>query len=110
MGIAVVGATNWAITSSRITPPPRPATALSTDVSTATMPTTTRNIQVQYKLSSWIQVYGRGDGRDERGTATAVCADLTARDPDFDATPLTGAQFTGRDAVVAWLEAHDASR
>ena len=35
-------------------------------------------------------------------------ADLAARDPDFDATPLTWARFMQRDRVVAWLEEHDA--
>ena len=31
-------------------------------------------------------------------------ADLTTRDPDFDATPLTWARFIVRPEVVAWLE------
>lgn len=35
-------------------------------------------------------------------------ADLAARDPDFDATPLTWARFMHRDQVVAWLDEHDA--
>lgn len=35
-------------------------------------------------------------------------ADLAARDPDFRATPLAWARFTGRAAVVAWLEELDA--
>ena len=35
-------------------------------------------------------------------------ADLTARDADFDATPLTWARFIGHQDVVAWLEEHDA--
>jgi uncharacterized damage-inducible protein DinB len=35
-------------------------------------------------------------------------ADLTTRDPDFDATPLTWARFIDRPHVVTWLEEHDA--
>jgi hypothetical protein len=31
-------------------------------------------------------------------------ADLAARDPDFDATPLSWARFIGQPQVVAWLE------
>lgn len=36
-------------------------------------------------------------------------ADITARDPQFDATPLTWARFTDRTRVVRWLEDHGAS-
>ena len=35
-------------------------------------------------------------------------ADLAARDPDFDATPLTWARFIDRPHVVSWLEARGA--
>jgi uncharacterized damage-inducible protein DinB len=36
-------------------------------------------------------------------------ADINARDPQFDATPLTWARFTGREHVAAWLVAHGAT-
>ncbi len=36
-------------------------------------------------------------------------ADVNAREPQFDATPLTWARFTGREHVAAWLEAHGAT-
>jgi hypothetical protein len=36
-------------------------------------------------------------------------ADIDARDPEFDATPLTWARFTDREQVAAWLEAHGAT-
>ena len=36
-------------------------------------------------------------------------ADLTTRDPDFEATPLTWARFIDRPHVVTWLEEHGRS-
>ncbi len=56
IGIATVGATNWAMTSNKMTPPPRPATALRIDVRNAAIPTTTTSnthacyIQVEDRL------------------------------------------------------------